>query len=157
MKDHIKRLIDKKISELPKSNHHTYEGKKKIKFPKWWPKALDVNNWGDTPDRRIDQLVTAAALIHQEIERLETMRSKKEYELWVEGVNPVFIGTSIGQDFDEAVQNFISTTGNSHHIEKVTPFRFNSRKEWNDRKSNWHISDLRLFESKKEAICVVEL
>lgn len=151
MKDHIKRLIDNKISQLPKSNHNTYDWKpNKIRFPKWWPKALDVNLWGDTPERRIDQLVTAAAMIHVEIERLETMRLKKEYEIWVEGPIPVLIGRAVARTFSEAVESFVSDTGNFHGITRITAFSFNSKAEWNNRKSDWEINGSRLFQTREE-------
>jgi len=179
MKDHIKALIQQEIDKIKESRSRKTESAKsrkereailshdidlylsytwkpkKIWFPKWWPKALDVNLWSDTPEKRMNDLIKAAALIHLEIERMEMLSIRKNYKIWAESIipgdQPLYIGESVGISFDEAVELFIKLLNNSHNIQPEKPNSYNSKAEWESRKSNWNINGQKLYPTKEEA------
>lgn len=82
---------------------------------------------------------------------------KKTYEIWSEGYQvtgessgAVFFGTGEGENFDEAVQDYINNHPKSI-IEKVTPRHFSSLDYYNARRSNWRCWGCSLFATESEA------
>lgn len=81
----------------------------------------------------------------------------REFEIWVEGYSAMeehskahMIGTGTGNDFDEAVKDFMYRNPDSG-IEENSRSRYLSTEAFNNRKSNWHIWGCNLYSSEKDA------
>ena len=81
----------------------------------------------------------------------------KEYEIWVEGYIATGesgvaqkLGSAMGNNFDEAVENYINVTPNTN-IEANTRNKYISNEAYINKNSNWNIWACNIYDNEVDA------
>lgn len=81
----------------------------------------------------------------------------KEFQIWIEGYRATgesgtahTIGSGIGENFDEAVKDYMEKNPNNG-ICKNERNMYHSDESYNNRRSNWNIWRCNLFENESDA------